>query len=258
MTRLALLTACLALGAAPAVAGGFTAPAVEPVVETPAPAAAPAPGGWSGAYVGGTLGYAFRGDDRVGVRTFEDGVRTDTIEGGPNLRLKGMNYGLRVGYLARLDNLVIGPELSFESGDIAADDSETNEVTGGVATTTARSEVKSIAALKLKAGFALNEQTLVYGLLGAAQGKFRYDLRNVETGDEPSDFSLGADYRANGYVVGAGVERRLTDRLSATAEFNYANFGRTDVVLVQQGENRVETTATPAHSNVKLGLNFRF
>ena len=53
------------LSVSAAHAGGFTAPVVEiepPLVVTPAPS------DWQGAYAGITLGYAFGGDDDIGVR----------------------------------------------------------------------------------------------------------------------------------------------------------------------------------------------
>ena len=55
-------------------------------------------------------------------------------------------------------------------------------------------------------------------------------------------------------MLGLGVERKLTDRMSVTGEYEYANFGSTDVELAPG----VVSVATPEHSNVKLGLNFSF
>ena len=60
----ALLVASLSLGATAAHAGGYTSPVVEPVI---APVVEAAPSDWQGGYAGLTLGYAFKGEDEVGI-----------------------------------------------------------------------------------------------------------------------------------------------------------------------------------------------
>ena len=92
-TRIAILATSLTLGAAAAHAGGY----VPPVIETaPAPVVLDAPvGSWQGGYAGLTLGYAFGGEDRVGLSD----TATDTLLGDiGELKVKGANAGVRAGY----------------------------------------------------------------------------------------------------------------------------------------------------------------
>ena len=112
----------------------------------------------------------------------------------------------------------------------------------GLADSEFESEVDSLLGIRLKTGYLVRPDTLVYGIAGWQQGDFTYSVDGEEEG-----------YDADGYVLGLGVERKLTDRMSVTGEYEYANFGSTDIEYLGR-----TTVATPEHSNVKLGLNFSF
>ena len=205
-------------------AGGYVAPMIEVEPLAPAPAA------WEGAYVGATLGYAFGGDDRIGNRP-----QSGTTDLG-KAELSGVNAGLRLGYFFQRDRWVYGPEIGITGGSI--DDSFDYE------NGTFESKVNHMLGLRLKAGYLVQDDLLVYGIAGWQRGDFTYDDAGTEV-----------DYDADGYVLGLGVEKRLTERWSVTGEYEYANFGKTDVTLPEAGGVSV---ATPEHSNVKLGVNYRF
>ena len=51
-----------------------------------------------------------------------------------------------------------------------------------------------------------------------------------------------------------GAEKKLTERMSLTGEYEYANFGKE---VLEDGLG-ASTRATPEFHNVKLGLNFKF
>lgn len=203
-------------------AGGYVAPMIE--VE-PLVTAAPS---WQGAYVGATLGYAFGGDDRIGNRP--PGADLGKAE------LSGANLGLRLGYAWQRDRWVYGPEIGITGGSIK----DSFDTADG----RFESKVNHMLALRLKAGYLVQDDTLLYGIAGWQRGDFTYD-----------DLGTEVDYDADGYVLGLGVEKRLSERWSVTGEYEYANFGRTDVTLPVSGGASV---ATPEHSNVKLGVNYRF
>lgn len=233
MRILSLTAASLfALGAAGAAqAGGYIAPAVE--VEPVAPVVVTAPvGDWQGAYAGGTLGYAFNGDDRIG-RNAEDGNDLGDAE------LSGANAGLRVGYRWQRDRWVFGPELSIEGGNIKDEFDYVNKPGNG----TFESKVNWVAALKLKAGYEVQPGTLIYGIAGVNKGDFTYNYNGTDL-----------DYDATGFVVGIGAERMINDRVSLTGEYEYNDFGTNDLDLAPG----IKTVATPEFHNVKLGVNFKF
>ncbi|WP_134725025.1 outer membrane protein [Paracoccus luteus] len=228
--RFASAVAAAIIAAGAAHAGGFTAPTVDVAPVEPVVIAAE-PGDWAGGYAGVTLGYAFGGDDVVGA------FAGDTFLGDLGTEeLSGANAGIRAGYRWQRNRWVVGPEISYQAGDIS---DEFDLAAGG----TFESQVDSLLAVKLKTGYAVRPDTLVYGIAGWQRGDFTYDVAGVES-----------EYDADGYVVGLGAERKLTDRMSVTGEWEYSDFGNTDVEIAPG----VTTTATPKFSNVKLGLNFKF
>ncbi|QJD16669.1 outer membrane protein [Paracoccus sanguinis] len=225
---LPLVTGFALLATGAAQAGGFAAPVVEvePIVAvTPAPAPA-----WQGGYAGVALGYAFNGDDRIGRR----GAGLDDSIG--TAELSGVNLSLRAGYRWQRDNWVVGPELSYTAGDIK---DGFDFGAGG----SFESKVNNLFAVKLKTGYLARPDTLVYGIAGWQTGDFTYNYNGADI-----------DYDADGYVLGLGAEKMITDRISVTGEYEYSNFGKTTVDL----GGGVISKATPEHSNVKLGLNFKF
>ncbi len=229
--RLVAPFATLALGAVAANAGGYTPPVVDAGVVAPIVESAPV-GNWAGAYAGLTLGYAFGGDDDVGISTGTSTVTPDTLE------LSGANAGIRLGYRWQKDRWVIGPELGFEGGSIKDSFS-----TDGY---DAESKIKNVLALRVKTGYEVTPNTLVYGIVGVARAKVDYSVAG-------NGVDINDTYTKTGYIVGLGAERMINDKWSVTGEYEYANFGKENLAA-----GGFDTNATPDYHNVKLGLNFKF
>lgn len=138
--RTATLAASLAaMLVGPAVAGGPTTTAPEPMI---IPAAEPyaAPGiDWSGAYAGAQIGY---GD-------------TDTTGGA--LDGHGMLGGVHAGYRWDMGRFVAGAELDYDTASV-----DLGAVPGDT--------LDDIARLKLTAGTEMGS-ALLYGALGAAHAR---------------------------------------------------------------------------------------
>lgn len=229
-----------------AQAGGYIAPVVEEVVA--APVIVTAQPGWTGAYVGGTLGYGFNGDDGVGIG--QAGVTDSPIPRVGSLDVSGINYGVRGGYRMHMPTAsrdwVVGAELAYEGGDISDefDNTATNGYKGSV-------DVNNVLSLRVKTGVLnASKDTLFYGIIGASRGDFDYV---VEGNGTPGAIDLNENFTKTGYVVGLGVERKMNDRVSLTGEVEYSNFGKTGLV-----NNGRVTEATPDFLNIKAGLNYQF
>lgn len=234
--RAAFLTAPLAATLAFAAnAGGYTPPVVETGVVAPIVETAPV-GDWAGGYAGLTLGYAFNGEDRVGVDQPEVGSPAE-------LELSGANAGIHAGYRWQRDRWVFGPELGFEGGNIKDSFS-----TGGY---DAESKIKNVLALRMKTGYLLDNGMLVYGIAGVARAKVDYSVEG--TGDS-GPIAVDTSFSRTGYILGLGAEKKLNERMSLTGEYEYANFGKE---TLEDGLG-ASTRATPKFHNVKLGLNFKF
>lgn len=228
-------SAALLAAASTASAGGF----VAPVVETTTVAVAPV-GAWQGAYAGGSLGYSFGSDDEIGFNAAEeDGAGIGAVD------IKGLTAGAHVGYRWQRDRWIFGPELGIEGGSVDASDTVSFE--GGEFDV--ESSVNYIVTLVLKTAYAVDPQTLVYGTFGAARGDFDYS-RSAGGSTET------VSYSDTGLAAGLGVERLVSASTSVFAEYQYRDFGRTQVTFTEGGE--ATTVATPKHSNIKVGVNFRF
>nr|WP_204354527.1 outer membrane beta-barrel protein [Paracoccus saliphilus] len=232
-------------GSGAALAGGIIAPAVdvEPVVAQAEPVAA---GSWAGGYAGGSLGYSFGGGDQLGFTLLEDGDEEVSVPGIGDLEVKGFIAGVHAGYRWQRGNWVFGPELGFEAGSV--DDNVSLELDGDVLG--AESTISSILSLVMKTGYTVNPQTLVYGTFGAARGDFDYTLSD-------SDDSTTVGYKSSGLVAGMGIEHTVGVRNSVFAEYQYRDFGKEAVDFVGDGTT-ARTQATSKHSNLKVGMNFRF
>lgn len=234
-----------------ASAGGYVAPVVdEPVVVEPVVTAQV--GNWEGGYVGATLGYAFGGKDTFGINDASTDPHTHYGDLG-KFEVSGANAGLRAGYRWQSGQWVFGPEVSVEGGSIK-DDFNVTVPAGGYGPLAGgdsykfESKVRSLAALKLKTGYEVAPDTLITGSLGVASGKFEYKV----TG--PSS-SATEKFSKSGYVVGLGVERKVTDSMSITGEIERNQFKKKDVYA---SGTDLYTTASPSFTNVKLGVNFNF
>ncbi|WP_300519135.1 outer membrane beta-barrel protein [Aliiroseovarius sp.] len=210
-----------------------------PSAPTP-PSAATADPGWTGAYGGFTLGYALPGQDAVGV----------SPSGSPGsipigqLDDDGLNAGLRLGYRWQLGMMVIGPELAFEGGKVG--DSFT---AGGYS---AASRLSRALSLRLKAGLAQSAWgAQLYAIAGLSRGAFDYAVTGTGAA---RPVAIDTGFSANGHILGLGVEKQLTHRISVTGEYEHANFGK--VRLEDAGG--ASTQATPRFHNFKLGVNLRF
>lgn len=231
-------TAVVLLTPAATLAGGYTAPVepIAPIVATNVQTAAP----WAGAYAGLGVGYAFGADDNVGISD-----STDTLIASPGeLDIKGVTYGLHLGYRWQTEvrgrQVVIGPELSYETG--SADASFVNGTRSG------ETEMDNFIALRVKTGVLNNSgNTLFYGIAGYGRGEFNYAV-------EGNGMSYDGSYKDNAWILGLGAERKVTDRMSIFGEWEFRGFGKT--TLTDAGGFMTE--ATPEHHHVKLGVNFSF
>lgn len=181
MKAIAALLATAAL-AAPAFAGGPTTPIAEPEI-APAPEPYVAPGmDWTGAYVGGQLGY---GD--------VDG--TD-----PDVNGSGWLGGVHAGYRWDMGNFVAGAELSYDKTSI-------DLVTAG-------DELDDVAALKLTAGREVGN-SLIYGTVGAAHATAV--VGGTELSDNGLVYGLGFDRPLGGnWTVGGELLQHEFDNFDAS------------------------------------------
>jgi outer membrane immunogenic protein len=143
---------------------------------------------------------------------------------------KGLVVGAPAGYNMDLDSGVVGAEIEASHlGNVKS------RVPGG------NIKEQGRVAAKAKAGVGFND-TLVYGTAGVALTSFK-----------DNGGTSGPDGWKPGWVVGAGVEQKLSDNLSARVEYNYTMTN--DVRSTTAGV----TSRTDVRDQVlKAGVNYRF
>jgi outer membrane immunogenic protein len=174
---------------------------------------------WTGPYVGLNAGYAFHGSSGGNGTTYTNSFTGETVGG-------------QVGFNYQFSSTVIG--VAFDGSYSNATDSPT--VSGVPITGLAQYE----SSLRAKAGYLVYPDTLVY--LTAGYSVFGGKYTNNNTSDSSTKTH-------NGYVVGAGLERYLTENISLYSEYTYSQYS-TEQYNIGKGDY--------SQSEVRLGLNFHF
>jgi len=215
------------------VAGLLAAPAMAQSVED----------GWSGVYVGGSVGATVQGNDNgssILFDTNQDGTFGDTVNtaapanafspgfcgGAANANVPtrgcandkdGIEYFGHVGFDKQMGNLVVGVVGEFGKNDI-------NDSTSGFSTTPASytftRSLKYSAGLRLRAGYTPNGQTLFYGTGGGVYGKIRSRFSTTNTANS---FSGNDTSDAWGWSAGGGVDQKLGKNFSIGLQYLYTS-----------------------------------
>jgi len=116
------------------------------------------------------------------------------------------------GYNHRIaERLVIGAEAGFSG---AFDD----EVRAQSAGTSITINPRYSFDLTARAGYLVNDETLAYVRGGYANAR----VRTTRVSDEGTTRASG---NLDGWLIGGGIERALTDTISARIEYRYTDFG---------------------------------
>lgn len=138
--------------------------------------------------------------------------------------------GIHGGYNTEINGVVVGGELQLSHlGDTKVD------VRGG------KLAERQRVAIKGKVGAPLGS-TLIYGTAGAAMTNLR-DSGGTE----------GPDGWKPGYVIGAGVEQKITGNLSGRVEYNYTH---TSDVRSFDGVRTSESSI--GDHTITAGVNYKF
>lgn len=203
----------------------------------PVMAAAPLAFSWTGAYVGGQIGYGWGRDalmDQVKTSAFSD-------YSGSN-HPHGVQGGLYAGYNMQSGNLVYGLEIDGVLS--AARSSVTPPFAYDV-----RTKINADGALRGRIGFAV-DRALFYVAGGVSVASFKADHVAKTLTDS---FNVS---RA-GWTLGAGAEYAFDAHWIGRAEYRYSQYGRFKNydVAVDSGwlwKNRV------SQSEVRVGVAYKF
>ena len=150
---------------------------------------------WSGGYVGAAVGVASMHS------LYLPSAGNDPELSGNSATITGL-----VGYSVQRDNIVVGVEADITYANLKARN-RLDEV---------ELEIPFISTARVKVGYAIND-TLIYATagVGVLTGKMRLTAFN-ET-DKKTHY---------GYVIGGGMETRLTENVNMRLEYLYGDFGK--------------------------------
>lgn len=230
--RIALLAALGSVAALPALANGLNPVPVDPV-PTPyyAPAPVSTPAYWEGAYAGFTMGYNYRGRDRVQLEPAPPGVIG-------TLRVRGALLGVQGGYNWQSGTMVYGVEGALNLTRTR------DAIAMGPATASMR--INPFVDLRGRVGWTVSDGML-YAAGGLSVGRIQYAASDGVTSD------INATYNRLGYTVGLGYEQQIGNNWSMRGEYSYTQYRGRDLT------DGVQTTrATPDYHSLRFGLNRRF
>lgn len=185
-------------------------------------------GDWTGPFAGFSVG-AMRSSGEATRRDFEGALLTLDVQNGlfpasidePDIAALG---GIFLGYNHQDGNVIAGIEVDFSLTDSDARagfsriDPNPDPVFFGVNTITGyETALDGLATARLRLGYTVGE-ALLYGTGGIAFGEVenRFTLALPELGYTSPDWS--EDGIRVGYIVGAGLEYRITPRIGVRAE----------------------------------------
>ena len=197
-------------------------PSAAPVVAVVKANVMTATHNWTGPYAGLNIGYAFNGI---------------ALSNGSNFTslVSGVAGGGQAGYDFQYGSTVVG---------VVADATYSSATYSGSDASLTTFKEPYNASLRLRAGYLVYEDTLIY-----LTGGYAVNRQNVDLGT----YSINDGRLLSGYSVGAGLERFITNKVSAFSEYRYSNYNSESYDF-----NGTSATGAYNESEIRLGLNYRF
>ena len=214
----------------------------------PPPVYVPPPFSWTGFYIGGNVGGAWRqGDftDSVFGVNFSNGNNNGVFIGGGQV---GFNY--------QFSNIVWGVEGDF---DWAANSNNSRTVVVPAGTFSATSNNRWVSTLAARLGLAYDHWLFYVKGGGGWIGNDNFTITNVNTG---ASFTGSNNNSNSGWLLGVGVEWAFAYNWSAKIEYDYLGLSSRSFTVPAGSPILAGDTFTTGNNNniqmVKFGINYRF
>lgn len=198
---------------------------------------------WTGCYVGGKLAYAWASTSST---------LSDTQFSVGSTHPDGASLGGQVGCDYQTGAVVLGGVLSYAGADIKGD--HLYEL-GSSSADRVSYKLKSYGTLAARLGYLVQPQTLAYAQAGFAWANTDFD-------DNDPSYPVHGSKRLNssGWLLGLGLEHRLSEHLSFFAEYNYVDLGKKTATLHYDNPIFADQTyqIKQKMNTLGVGLNYRF
>lgn len=205
---------------------------------------------WGGFYVGAHGGYAWGDNTSTAI-----GSRLQTIITDNNLSdsdydssPKGAFGGLQAGVNLEVNPMfLIGLEATVGYGDLS--DTITDPYAPGITDPVISNEIDWYGTVRARAGYIAGPN-LIYGTGGFAWAHASVSMTSPGLPDQSATLT--------GWVVGAGVERKLTDKISIKTEYLYTDYGSHTWFADTPADGIYALAADVDIHSVNVGLNLHF
>lgn len=205
---------------------------------------------WTGLYVGVNTGFATGSSESQGYDSSDDA--TDWLSN--DLDMNGGLYGLQIGADYEFSGgIVAGIRATYSFADVFGNGndfySHDEGAWAGDASGDDSSELNRLGTITARLGFEFADGLLAYGQGGFAWG-------DIEQTYHPStyDYSYEDTASVDGWTLGAGFEKRLTEGTTFFLEGNYIDFGKATVGETDGYHSEIDLDLW----TVNAGLNVRF
>jgi outer membrane immunogenic protein len=252
-----------------AFASASVARAADMPVKAPPPPA-PAAYSWTGAYIGGNIGYGWSGNTGAGWSSFTDpggafGAATYFALGGnvlPGVKPAGVLGGGQIGYDWQLSpTVVLGVVTDLDASGMKGAGASAVAPGGAAASIQSNSaQIKWVGTTRIKVGFA-SDRWLVYGTGGLAYGRVSEQNGLNCVGCGGTVIFSGSNSATNtGGAIGAGLEYGLTPNWTIGTEYLYLDLGKVSTTasdIIAPGVT-FTSTAKIQSSIVRINLDYKF
>jgi outer membrane immunogenic protein len=273
MKRFLLASAALAL-----VVVASSAMAANLPVKAVYKAAPVAAWSWTGAYVGGNLGYSWGRSDTTG--TFTDGAVL-LASFSDNIKLNGAIGGLQIGHNWQNQNWVYGLEADIQlsgqrgsttavcpTGVCAAPTGAAALAPGGPVTTTLEQKLRWFGTIRGRIGATVTPTTLAYVTGGLAFGEVKTDGTISGTNGPivvtPVSGTGTSSTTRLGWTLGGGLEGVLSGKWTGKIEYLYVDLGRVSgsfvtPIVAPSGAFLAAGFSSRVTDNIlRVGVNYKF
>jgi outer membrane immunogenic protein len=230
--------------------------AADLMTRMPAPVAPPAMAttyDWSGAYVGGQVGYGW-GRSNAGPPSFYQFPSGDyyaTGIAGFGLNTAGAIGGVEAGYGWQSHGLYVGIEADASASGIKG------SYTDDVNKFSVDSTLQWLSTARVRVGLPI-DRILLFASGGVAVGGVRGDLHDFYNAGTINSSSSSTNV---GWTIGAGAAVALSQRWTVKAEYLYADLGSQKYDFVEPTGPDWSHIATSAHTTAsvaRVALDYRF
>lgn len=247
----------LATASSVAVAAAGGAQAADMAVKSPPPSPTPvAAPSWAGFYVGGNIGAAWQ---KMSADPVSPYGTYQVNHGAPTSQnFNNVIGGLEIGYNWQTGTFVYGLEadLSWLSG------SHSNTVIGGGTNCDVNCGVSTsmnwLDTVRARAGFALNNNWLLYGTGGVAFAKVQNSFNFGDSSALSFVNNKSVTKTLTGWVAGGGIEYMISPHVIVGGEVLYVGLPSTSVVQNNPGN---QTKTTTFKNNLVIGrlkMDYKF